>query len=160
MRSTDFCLEDIYRFTHLKVCVEEVFHHSAKPTLIKMLRNKGKSQGSIGSILSFTVYHLSGAGTGTFSRPCRVMPSHDLQGNLGEFDLPLGNTLQATGCLLMFCVGCYFVFFDHHQWKGLQFSFYSQYWDLVHWLIDSSQKMFQRLLFTHHGHIPFFHGCA
>lgn len=56
--------------------------------------------------------------------PAGVMPSCDLQGNLGEFDLPLGNLLQAPGCLLMFCACWYFVFFDQHQWKGLPFSFY------------------------------------
>lgn len=37
------------------------------------------------------------------SRPCRDDASHGLQGNLGEFDLPPGNLLQAPDCLMMFC---------------------------------------------------------
>jgi len=30
----------------------------------------------------------------------------------------------------------------------------------VHWLIDSSQKLFQKSFFTHQEHVPLFQGCA
>lgn len=115
-----------------------VFHPLAKPTLSKMLRNKSKSQCSTCQVPSGRrkCRELTQA-----EDPAGVTPPRDPRGNLGEFGLPLSNLLQTPDCLLMFCTYQCVGFFDQHQWKRLQVSFQARDWDLVHWLIGSSQKL-------------------
>lgn len=126
------------------------FHALAKPSPIKMTWNKGKS-----------IYHLSGAGAGSLCRRqtlqgwCPHMTYRETLGSL-LFLLAISSRSQIT-CWCFVLVG---VLFSLTSPSGKVSGFYSQDWDLAHWLIGSSQKLLQRSLYIHQGHVPLLRECA